>query len=111
MARYILEASGTPQAYALLVKNPHDRAEANRAMFEKLGGKIEAYYVAADKAKHYVIVEFSNPLDFETLEALVVTSHAAGGQTDLTIPPVLTSAEMVGALKKGGELGYTPPSS
>jgi hypothetical protein len=40
MARYLLQISYSRDAWAALVLNPQDRAEAVRGSIEKLGGKI-----------------------------------------------------------------------
>ena len=39
MAKYLIESSPTPQAYAAMIKNPQDRAETIRPLMEKMGGK------------------------------------------------------------------------
>ena len=40
MARYLLEVTLAPQVFGTLLKNPHDRAEALRPVYEALGGKL-----------------------------------------------------------------------
>jgi uncharacterized protein with GYD domain len=111
MAHYLLEASGSAQMYATLVKNPHDRAEALRPLFEKLGCKLTDYYFAVNQAKHYVILESSEPLDPLIVEAMVISNIANGVANSISITQLLTSAEMVEALKKTSELGYRPPTA
>ncbi len=40
MPHYLSQVSYTPEAWARLVANPHDRIEAVRGPIEKLGGRI-----------------------------------------------------------------------
>jgi len=49
MTRYLIEETVTSQAVAALMKNPHDRTEAVRPVFESVGGKLEHYYIASAK--------------------------------------------------------------
>ena len=46
MAHYLFQAAYTPQAWATLIKNPHDRIEIVRPVLRKLGGDIEVSYLA-----------------------------------------------------------------
>ena len=39
MASYLIQVSYTSQAWASLVKNPHDRTQVLKPVLEKLGGK------------------------------------------------------------------------
>ncbi|MCL4861295.1 MAG: GYD domain-containing protein [Caldilineaceae bacterium] len=110
MARYLIEATATPQTYAAMVKNPQDRAEAIRAMYARFGWRLESYFFGVGTGKHYSVFECDEPLDATTIEALWIAAWAPGSVTSMTITQVLTSAEMVEALKKAGDMGYRPPS-
>ncbi len=110
MARYLLEATGTPQYYAALVNNPQDRAEATRPVFAKLGARLEAAFFAVGTGKHYTFFESDQPLDATALAALWIAQWAPGPVTSVTITQVLTAAELVDALKKVGDIGYRPPA-
>lgn len=110
MPRYLIEASASPQTIAALVKNPTDRAEAARLNFEKLGGRLEAYFFGVGNGKHYVVVEFDRELDAITIEALWLSVWASGALTSQSITQLLTAAEMVDALRRAGDMGYRPPS-
>ena len=111
MARYLAEVSGSSQMYAVLLKNPHDRAEAIRPVIERAGLRLIAYYFAANQVKHYLICESAEPIDPMILEALVISNIATGTATSITITPILTSAEVVEAFKKTAELSYRPPAA
>lgn len=111
MARYLMEGTLSTQSLAALVKNPHDRGEALRPLFEKIGGKLEVYYFAVGQPKFYLICEFPDPVDPSTLASLGVVSMAHGAITSCSITQLLTSAEMIQGFKKAGEMGYHPPSS
>lgn len=109
MARYLMEGTASQQTLAALVKNPHDRGEALRPLFAKMGGKLEAFYFAVGQPKHYAIFELPDPVDPATLAALGLAPMAQGAST-VSINQILTSAEMVQGFKKATELGYRAPN-
>ena len=45
MAQYLLQVAYTPETWASMVQNPQDRSEAIRNPVEKLGGKIERFWM------------------------------------------------------------------
>ena len=49
MTKYLIQETVTSQGIAALIKNPHDRTEVIRPIFESVGGKLEHYYVAYKK--------------------------------------------------------------
>lgn len=110
MARYLIEGVASTQILAALVKNPHDRAEALRPLFAKMGGKLEAYYFVVGQPKYYIICELPDPVDPATLASVGIASMAQGASTDFTCMQILTSAEMVQGFKKTAELGYRAPN-
>ena len=46
MSKYLLMGSYTSEAWAAQVKNPQNRLEAVTPVFEKMGGSVEAAYMA-----------------------------------------------------------------
>ena len=46
MAKYLLRGSYTSEAWAAQVKDPKNRIEAVRPVFDQLGGSIESAYFA-----------------------------------------------------------------
>ena len=76
MTRYLIKETVTSQAVAAIMKNPHDRAEAIRPIFESVGGKLEHYYVAYTENTVYLIAEIH---DQESLAAILWSFQAGGG--------------------------------
>ena len=55
MTRYLIEHIPVPQAAAAVIKNPQDRTDAIRTIFESVGGRLEHYYIAFEE-KHYLSI-------------------------------------------------------
>ena len=107
MTRYLIEEIISPQAAAALIKNPHDRTEAIRPIFESVGGKLEHYYVAYTENTVYLLAEIP---DQESLAAILAAFLAGGGPTSVKATPLYTATEAVDVFKKAGSLGYRPPT-
>ena len=46
MASYLLQVGYTPEAWAAMIRNPQDRSAAVKAPIEKLGGRIERFWMS-----------------------------------------------------------------
>ena len=80
MARYLVQVSIAPQAFAVLVQNPDNRAEALRPMVEAMGGKLEEYYLAVGENTAYVLLgEIPDHVSLEALTMAVLAGGAAVG--------------------------------
>ena len=108
MTRYLYEAALTPQAFAGFIKNPQDRAQTFRTLYEAVGGKLEEYYFAVGQNTVYVVGQFPDEI---AVEALGMAVMAGGAVTSVKATAILTAAEAVEAMKKAGSIGYKPPSS
>ena len=106
MTRYLIEETITSHTAAAIIKNPHDRTEAIRPIFEAVGGKLEHYYVANSENTVYLLAEIP---DQESLVAIIWAFQAGGGPTSLKATPLMTATEAVDVLKKAGSLDYRPP--
>jgi len=107
MTRYLIEETVSSQAVAAIMKNPHDRTEVIRPIFESVGGKLEHYYVAYSENTCYLLAEIP---DQESLAAIIWAFQAGGGPLSLKATPVMTATEAVDVMKKAGSLGYRPPT-
>ena len=105
MTRYLIKETVTSQAVAALMKNPHDRTEAVRPIFESVGGKLEHYYIAYNENTVYIIADIP---DQDSLAAILWTFQAGGGPMSIKATPLMTATEAVDMLKKAGSLGYEP---
>lgn len=111
MVRYLIEGTASPQTFATLINDPHDRAEIHRPMFEHLGGTLESYFFGVGTDKYYMIISFDQPMDPLTLEAFWIASWAPGTLLSQQITQIITSSELVEALKKVSEIGFRPLGS
>lgn len=107
MACYLFQLSIAPQAFATLIRNPNDRAEATRPVFEAVGGRLEEYYFAVGESTVYVLADVP---DHVSVEALTMAVLAGGAVTSVKATALLTAAEAVDVMKKAGEVVYRPPT-
>ena len=106
MIRYLIEHIPVPQAAAAVIKNPQDRTEAIRTMFESVGGKLENYYIAFSENTIYLLGEIPNE---ESLAAIMMSVWASGVSMSLKAKALMTATEAVDVYKKAGSVGYSPP--
>jgi uncharacterized protein with GYD domain len=107
MARYLLQVDLKPEAYATMMQNPQDRAEAVRPIFEAVGGSLEEYYFAVGENTVYVVCEVPDPA---SQEALTMAVLAGGAITSIKTTGILTAQEAMDVMKKAGDVVYRPPS-
>ena len=105
MTRYLIKETVSSQAVAAIMKNPEDRTEVLRPIFESVGGKLEQYYVAYNENTVYLIADLP---DQESLATIIWAFQAGGGPTSLKATPLMTATETIDVLKKVGTLGYRP---
>lgn len=91
-----------------MIKNPQDRGEAVRPLFEALGGSLVEYYFAVGQGKVIVIYELP---DADSIQALSLRVIAGGTTTDFSTTRIITSAEAVEGIKMAGDIDYRPPTS
>jgi uncharacterized protein with GYD domain len=89
MPKYLLQVAYTPEAWASLIKSPHNRLEAVRPAVEKLSGKIETGWFCFG--------------DYDLVAVLDMPDRA------IKTTPLLSTDEGVEAMKKAATAGYKPP--
>ena len=105
MAHYLFQLSYTPEAWAALLANPHDRTKTVDAAVHKLGGRIErAWFAFGD---HDVVGVMEMPDDVSAA-AFAMAVAAGGACRNLKTTPLLTFAEGIQSMKKAAECGYKP---
>ena len=57
MAYYLIQAAYTPEAWAKMVKSPQDRKAAIAPMIEKLGGRLESFWMSFGDYDAHVILQ------------------------------------------------------
>ena len=107
MTRYLIKETVSSQAVAAIMKNPEDRTEVLRPIFESVGSKLEQYYVAYNENTVYLIADLP---DQESLATIIWAFQAGGGPTSINSTPIMTFKESLDVLKKAGNLGYSPPT-
>jgi uncharacterized protein with GYD domain len=106
MANYLLQVAYTPEAWASLIAQPHDRIEAVRPVVEKLGGKItHGWFAFGD---YDVVAVIDMPGNVEAA-AFSLAAAAGGVIRAIKTTPLLTTAEGVEAMKKAAKSGYKAP--
>ncbi len=107
MAYYLIQAAFTPESWAKLLKKPQDRRQAVAPMVEKLGGRLESYWVSFGEYDSVVIVQVP---DNVTAAALSLAASAGGALKAIRTTPLLTTEESMEAMRKAASAGYRPPS-
>lgn len=105
MAHYLLQISYTPEAWAALVRNPQDRAEAVRGPIEKLGGKVERIWLAFGEDD--IVGIFDMP-DNVAAAAMSMAFSAGGACKSVKTTPLMSMHEGLEAMKKAAQSGYKP---
>ena len=108
MAKYLLMASYTGEAWAAQVLNPQNRIELVRPVFERMGGSLDLAYGAFGEADIVLIMDMP---DNVTAAALSIAFAAGGSVTNIKTIPLMQMDELLAALAKAGGAQYTPPGS
>ena len=107
MSKYLIRASYTSEGWAAQVKNPGNRLEALKPVVQRLGGKIEQFFYAFGDHDVVAIVDMPNQI---SAAAWAIAGSAGGAVKNLVTTPLLTVEEGIEALRKAGDIGYTPPA-
>lgn len=107
MASYLLQLAYTPEAWANLIAQPHDRIDAVRPVIEKLGGKIlHAWFAFGD---YDIVSIIEMPTNVEAA-AFSLAAAAGGAIRTIKTTPLMTTAEGIEAMKKAAKSGYKAPT-
>lgn len=108
MAHFLFQVAYTPQAWATLLKNPHDRVEIVRPVLQRLGGDIDSAYFAF--GDYDLIGVMHVPSNVEAA-AFSLSVTAGGAIKAIKTTPLMTIQEGIGAMKKASVTGYVPPAA
>ena len=107
MARYLFQLSYTPEAWAALLKEPHNRIERVAPALEKLGGRfVDVYFTLGDDD----IIGIIELPDNVGASAFAMAVLAGGAAKRYKTTPLVSIEEGVEAMRKGGQIGYRPPA-
>ena len=107
MPKYLIQFSYSDAALAELVRHPEDRGAVITELFDRLGGKVEAFHHALGEYDLVIIAEFP---DNETVAAIQIAIRSSGVLKNQQITTLLSREEALNALKRAGSAGYQPPS-
>lgn len=107
MASYLLQVGYNPEAWSAMIQNPQDRSAAIKAPVEKLGGRVERFWLSFGDYDVVGIVEMP---DSVSAAAFSMAVAAGGSCRAVRTTPLLTSAEGLEAMKKAATCGYKPIS-
>ena len=105
MPSYLFQVSYSAAAWAAMIKQPQDRAEAVRKTVERLGGKVGAFWMTFGD---YDLVGVLEMPDNASAAAFAIAVAAGGACKDVKTTPLLSIAEGMEAMKKAGSSGYKP---
>ena len=105
MASYLLQVGYTPETWAAMIQNPQDRSAAIKAPVEKLGGRVERFWLSFGD---YDVVGLIEMPDTVSAAAFSMAVAAGGSCRAVRTTPLLSSAEGLEAMKKAANCGYQP---
>jgi uncharacterized protein with GYD domain len=105
MASYLLQVGYTPEAWSAMIQNPQDRSAAIQTPVEKLGGRVERFWLSFGD---YDVVGVVDMPDSVSAAAFSMAIAAGGACRAVRTTPLLSSAEGVEAMKKAATCGYKP---
>jgi uncharacterized protein with GYD domain len=95
---YITQGRYTQAAMKGMIAHPEDRSEQARALFERAGARMLAYYITMGEYDFLIINE--GDADLQSYMAAAVTAGASGGVSDLKTTVAMTASEMKIACEK-----------
>ena len=107
MPLYMVQVSYTPQAIAAMVKSPQDRTEAIRELAAGAGCQVRDVFFS--QGDYDVVIVYEAP-DAEAANAVALAAIAAGHLRAFKTTPLFTGAEMMGAMRRAGQITLRPPS-
>ena len=106
MSHYLLQVAYTPETWASMVHNPQDRSEAIKTPVEKLGGKVERFWMAFGEYDVVGVVEMP---DNVAAAAFAMAVEAGGACSNVKTTPLMSTQEGIEAMRKAATCGYRAP--
>jgi len=108
MPYYLIQVAYTSKGFAALVKNPQNRMDSIRPVFESLGGKLHGMWFAFGD---YDIVIICQLPDNASVAAISMAISAGNAVKAVRTTTLMTMEEGIEAMKKATITVYQPPSS
>ena len=105
MASYLLQVGYTPEAWSAMIQSPQDRGAAIKVPVEKLGGRVERFWLSFGDYDVIGIIEMP-----DSVSAAAFSMAVAGGGACRAVrtTPLLSASEGIEAMKKAATCGYQP---
>jgi len=95
----------SPEAWKIMIENPTDREASMGAALAGMGGEMISYFWGLADGNNYITVRL--PDDPDMIQALYLSRLSQGVLKDYTFIELMTSSDMVDALKRVPE--FTAP--
>lgn len=106
MAKFLMQATYTPDGVLGLIKDgPKKREAAVKALLKSGGGKVESIHWGIGADEVYMVVDLPDNLAAARISAVVT----AAGYVTLSATPMLTAGELDKALTSGKGVKYAAP--
>jgi uncharacterized protein with GYD domain len=106
MPHYMTQYAYTSDAWAKLAKNPQNREEVFRALVEKLGGRLVAFYYTFGEYDGVLITEMP---DETTITTALLATISAGHVKATKTTQLLTTEQTLKAMREAGTQSYPAP--
>jgi uncharacterized protein with GYD domain len=108
MLKYVVIFVYSSASWARMLKVPEDRASAEAALMEHLGGSLESIYWEVETASAYVITDLP---DSVSAAAVITAATRTGAFKEVHVHEVLTQVQFrdMVALAQSTEDIYRPP--
>jgi len=103
MASYLFQVAYTAEAWSAMLGTPQDRSAAVRAAVEKLGGKVERFWLSFGD---YDVVGVIEMPDNVSAAAFAMAVAAGGACKSVRTTPLLTVPEGMEAMRSAATCGY-----
>ena len=108
MLKFVIIFRYSSASWARMLKVPEDRASAEGALLEHLGGSLESIYWEVETASAHVVAELP---DSVSAAAVITAATKTGAFKEIHVHEVLTQDQLrdMVALAQGADHVYRPP--
>tara|TARA_B110000438_G_scaffold300059_1_gene351574 strand:+ start:1100 stop:1426 length:327 start_codon:yes stop_codon:yes gene_type:complete len=107
MAKFLIKASYSAEAWASQIENPQNRIEIVGNQMAAMGcNLIQGYLTFGDSD---LIVIFEAP-DNQTAAGMLIKVASSGALNNISTTVLIDPEDGVNAIKKAGDFNYSPPS-
>ena len=106
MAKYMIQASYSAEAWAAQIKNPMNRMEVVGKQMAAMGCKLIDGYMTFGDSDLVIIVDAPDNI---TAAGMLIKVASSGALDNVSTTVLLDMNDAVAAINKAGEFDYTPP--